>query len=113
MKPFQHSLRFGVLDEPSTQPVRQLQHDTKNCHPSVTDPKHLSRVTDHLSPFLLQSTEYTVQPKAESYDTAQELQGLMTPSTSGTSLKPDTRSVGPWVVSNRKVQKRYRERQKV
>ena len=105
MKPFQDSSRLGVLDEPSTQLVRQLQHDTTSCHQSGTDPKHLFLIADQLRPFQLQSTE--------SHDTAQELQGSLTPSTCGRSLKPDTGSVGPWVVSNRKVQKRYRERQKV
>lgn len=79
----------------------------------MTDWKHGSQNADHLRLFQMWSTEYTAQPKAEAHDTAQQLQGSVQPSTSGHSLKPETASVGPWVVSNRKVQKRYRERQKV
>ncbi|KAL3162112.1 hypothetical protein ABBQ32_009825 [Trebouxia sp. C0010 RCD-2024] len=111
MNPFQDRPRTGVLNEP-------LPPGTTSFVRSVRVPDNFALFTDQLGPFPLQSlqqqtTECAAQPEAKSTDTAPEPQGSgLRPFASHHSLKPDTGSVGPWVVSNRKVQRRYREKQK-
>ena len=90
--------RLSVPDETSAQLAEQLQRDTSDYDQQV---KSQEQAADRMTGYAVQSQAVQVpqNPEKSSVD--------------GHPLNSGTSSVGPWVVSNRKVQKRYRERQKV
>ena len=90
--------RLSVPGETSAQLAEQLQRDASDHDQQV---KSQEQAADQMTGYAVQSQALQVPQNSEK----SSVDGH--PRNSGTS------SVGPWVVSNRKVQKRYRERQKV
>ena len=109
--------KLELNDESLKDYIRHLNHVTQSWHSEVSYPQSLSlpNALGQLQPALQSQTpqEHSLPALNLRHEIASSQASMPQPSISGGLIASGSKSVGPWVVSNRKVQKRYRERQKV
>ncbi len=115
--------RLGAVDDVLQCYMTELEHCTTNLSQKPSSPINFAPLSSFLGNVQLQpapssqlaSTEQTQSSSGDSRSHSRVPQASLQPQRppKGRSPEPDSKAVGPWVVSNRKVQKRYRERQKV
>ena len=120
MQPSQNLPKFGVVDETLAKYMRELQRCSSSSAEPMLPSADTSQVDEQFDTLQANascqppSTEQTQPSSADSPGHTRVPQGSQPqPHKGDRSPEPGSKSVGPWVVSNRKVQKRYRERQKV